>query len=96
MEYTEARQGDVYVQKFDVLPEGCKPVKRDNGGVVLAYGEVTGHAHQFKEKHVTLYSNDNGRRFLVIEGKPATLFHEELASPSHVTCPKDGLLEHRI
>jgi hypothetical protein len=76
-QFTEARQGDVYVQKAAKLPEGCKPVDRDNGRVVLAYGEVTGHAHAFKEEHVRMFSNDNGRRFLVIEGKPATLLHEE-------------------
>lgn len=74
---TEARQGDVYVQATTQLPEGCKPVERDKDRVILAYGEVTGHAHAFKEKHVQMFANDNGRRFLVIEGKPATLSHEE-------------------
>ena len=76
---TEARQGDVYVQAFAALPDGCTLIERDKGGVVLAYGEVTGHAHQFREDHVKMFSaNDNsGRRFLVIEGKQATLFHEE-------------------
>lgn len=75
---TEARQGDVYVQSFAELPADCQEVKRDNGSIVLAYGEVTGHSHAFKEKHVKLFlANDNKRRFLVIEGRPATLFHEE-------------------
>jgi hypothetical protein len=79
MEYTEARQGDVYIQAFDKLPEGFLAVKKSGNKTILALGEKTGHHHRFEEDHVTLYANDNGRRFIVIEGKPATLFHEEHA-----------------
>lgn len=72
-----ARQGDVKIDRVDFLPQGLmlQPTVED-GLNVLAYGEVTGHKHAFNEKHVKLYSNDN-KLFLVIEGKPATLYHEE-------------------
>ncbi|MEZ0259494.1 MAG: hypothetical protein ACAH80_00700 [Alphaproteobacteria bacterium] len=72
-----ARQGDVKVDRVELLPADLllQPTVED-GLNVLAYGEVTGHKHCFREPHVKLYSNDN-MLFLVIEGKPATLYHEE-------------------
>ena len=39
------RQGDVLITAVDRVPEGLRPVPRDNGRTILAYGEVTGHAH---------------------------------------------------
>lgn len=39
------RQGDVLLQPATSLPAGCTPVPLDKGRIVLAYGEVTGHAH---------------------------------------------------
>lgn len=39
------RQGDVLIATTTEIPTGCRPVPRDNGHLVLAYGEVTGHAH---------------------------------------------------
>lgn len=39
------RQGDVLLIPVDDIPNGAKKVQRDNGRVILAYGEVTGHAH---------------------------------------------------
>lgn len=40
-----ARQGDVLLVRVDALPADAKPKARDRGRVILAYGEVTGHAH---------------------------------------------------
>lgn len=39
------RQGDVLLTPVAKLPAGIKEVPLDNGRIVLAYGEVTGHAH---------------------------------------------------
>ena len=40
------RQGDVLIQKVDMkVPKTAKQLEQDNGRVILAYGEVTGHAH---------------------------------------------------
>jgi hypothetical protein len=58
------------------LPPDVELKPSADGMIVLAYGEVTGHKHHFREAHVRMYANDN-RTFIVIEGKPATLYHEE-------------------
>ena len=39
------RQGDVLITRVDAIPVGLRERARDTGRVVLAYGEVTGHAH---------------------------------------------------
>lgn len=74
----QAHQGDVYVKAAKLL-DGCKPVASENGKTILALGEQTGHHHRFETDNVKMFANDNGRRFIVIEGKPATLYHEEHA-----------------
>jgi hypothetical protein len=38
------RQGDVLLAQVAKLPEGCKP-ESSGSRLVLAHGEVTGHAH---------------------------------------------------
>ena len=38
-------QGDVFIRRVGEIPDEAIPVARDNGRIVLAYGEVTGHAH---------------------------------------------------
>lgn len=42
-------QGDVLLIPVDRVPAGAVPRPRDEGRVILAYGEVTGHAHQIGE-----------------------------------------------
>lgn len=39
------RQGDVLLVPVRSIPKGAAPRARDNGRVILAYGEVTEHAH---------------------------------------------------
>ena len=50
------RQGDVLLIKvdgpFEVDPTRIRQVEFDAGRVVLAYGEVTGHAHAIKVREV--------------------------------------------
>lgn len=50
----QVRQGDVYIVGVDEIPADSVIVKRDAKRVVLAYGEVTGHAHAFYGRGVTL------------------------------------------
>ena len=38
------RQGDVLIRQVNEIPSQAK-VKKNVGRIVLAYGEVTGHAH---------------------------------------------------
>ena len=39
------RQGDVLLVELDELPPQLEPVPREDGRLVLAHGEATGHAH---------------------------------------------------
>ena len=73
------RQGDVMVYAIDAIPEGLEPVARDNGRVILAYGEVTGHAHAILDADVELLAGAKlEERFLqVLADGGATLAHDE-------------------
>jgi hypothetical protein len=82
-------QGDVLITKVASLPTGCKPIDRDNGRVILAYGEVTGHAHALSGAGTTLLmpetrSKEDERlnvRFLQIMDKVGdAVSHEEHAT----------------
>lgn len=56
------RQGDVLLIPVKDLPEGLEKSRTDRGFNVLAYGEVTGHAHAVKAEESELYvANDNLR-----------------------------------
>lgn len=76
---TQFRQGDVLIQRVDSIPENAKPVARDRGRVVLAYGEVTGHAHAIAEAEVTMLEVDESIRYLDVQME-AFLRHEEHAT----------------
>ena len=45
------RQGDVLLQlqKVASIPAGAEEIKKDGNRIVLAYGDVTGHAHAIYE-----------------------------------------------
>jgi hypothetical protein len=74
------RQGDVILIQVDALPSTVKPVKCKDR-CVLAFGEVTGHAHVIDKSEVKAFSStpvfDAGaERFIQVMEK-ATLRHEE-------------------
>lgn len=70
------RQGDVALIAVDSIPDDAVTIERDRGRVVLAYGEVTGHAHALTEEGITMLKAANQDVFLrVVE--PASLRHEE-------------------
>jgi len=74
------RQGDVLLIAVDAIPGRAVPVPRDQGEIVLAYGEVTGHRHAIAEPHAELLAlpdQEIERRFLRIVGDKALLRHEE-------------------
>lgn len=41
----QLRQGDVQIQQVTALPPGCTELPPEGHRIVLAHGEVTGHAH---------------------------------------------------
>ena len=74
------RQGDVLLIAVDAIPGSTVPVPRDQGEIVLAYGEVTGHRHAIAEPHAELLAlpdQEIERRFLRVVGGEAGLRHEE-------------------
>jgi hypothetical protein len=78
------RQGDVLLRAVTAIPDSAKPLAH-KGRVVLAEGEVTGHAHAFYEGRVRMFRDDGlGRTFIRVEagGGDAMLKHEE-----HSTIP---------
>jgi hypothetical protein len=73
-----ARQGDVLIRTIGKLPKGLARVPLDGGRVILAYGEVTGHAHVV-EGDVQLFASDleeMEQRFLRVE-EEAQVVHDE-------------------
>jgi hypothetical protein len=93
------RQGDVLLVPVDpdVVEGGGAPrsrsaVERVRGGLVLAEGEATGHAHVVRDEHARLERQGFGeerrvpyhrgawgksRLVLIVEESPVTLAHEE-------------------
>lgn len=78
------RQGDVGIEYFGPsLPENVKPISPDNGRTILAYGEVTGHAHALPATEAPMFEwtgNDRvGHRLIEVKKGGSTLRHEEHA-----------------
>lgn len=74
------RQGDVMVKRIDgPIPVNAKLVDWNAAGrVILAYGEVTGHAHALSCDYAKMYRWENERLLHIKEG--AVLTHEEHGS----------------
>lgn len=74
------RQGDVLVRRIVDMPKGAIQKPTEGGRVVIAYGEVTGHAHAIAESEAVEFTfaiaGNVVRRFLQVIAK-ATIKHEE-------------------
>ena len=78
------RQGDVLLDHVDDLPAGTRatPLPPDEGRVVLAYGESTGHFHSVPQEDAELLevtTADRVERYLRIRGN-TRLTHQEHAA----------------
>lgn len=75
------RQGDVLLVPVSEVPADVKPVARENGLVILAHGEVTGHHHAIRDDQVELVTSDQAsdlRMWLsVTANEPVELTHQE-------------------
>lgn len=75
------RQGDVLLIRR--APGHVPPLHhlnelpRENGGVVLAHGEHTGHSHQLRGPTVALFRDGGGHEYLKVREAPDDLVHEE-------------------
>jgi hypothetical protein len=72
------RQGDVFIEevKTDVKALPHKKVERDQGRIILAYGEATGHAHAILEPSAEMIELETGERFVISEAG-LRIVHEE-------------------
>jgi len=77
------RHGDLLIVPTDEVPKNAQKIKRVGGRLILAEGEVTGHAHAIADRSASLYElvspgdvAEMRQRFLTVE-KAAALAHEE-------------------
>lgn len=90
------RQGDVAIQRIAFLPKNLKLADRENGRVILAHGEVTGHAHAFLGAGTKKFTDDRGREFFEVRGQEikATLpIMRRWKSQLMVDHPRLGIIE---
>lgn len=71
------RQGDVFVQAIDIIPEGVRASTLPHG--TLVHGEVTGHSHRLEDLSTgRLFPGTlPGELFLEITAPRARIVHEE-------------------
>jgi hypothetical protein len=86
------RQGDVLLCPIERVPAAAYRVRIEGERVVVAEGELSGHAHAFARKGVRLFRDKKSHRdFLMIGKAGAQLRHEE-----HGTIPvAEGCYEIR-
>lgn len=70
------QQGDVIVERVDTVPTG-EAVPPENGRIILAKGEATGHAHAIEDiAGIRFIKGADGNHYLVLpEGRD--LVHQE-------------------
>lgn len=71
------RQGDVLLCEVEVLPHDSIIQPEENGRVILAFGEATGHAHAIEQGLAHIYRK--GRDEYLVAKSGAVLRHEEHA-----------------
>jgi hypothetical protein len=72
------RQGDVLLCAIERIPSAATRVPSQGDRVVVAEGELSGHAHAFAAKGVRLFRDKPSRRSFLRVGKAgAQLRHEE-------------------
>jgi len=67
------RHGDVMIARAEGIPKGA--TRRDNA--ILAYGELTGHAHRVEPADAVELWEREGMLFMEILAPTATIVHEE-------------------
>jgi hypothetical protein len=67
------RHGDVLLAAVSALPIDAKPAP----GLILAHGELTGHAHRIRETGVAQLFTQGAFTYLHVTAAKATLVHEE-------------------
>ena len=73
--YPLRQQGDVLIRRIEKLPAQAK-AQPASGRIILAHGEVTGHAHTIEEQEgVRLYTLDE--LLYLVADHETTITHQE-------------------
>ena len=85
MRHMQVRQGDVFLERVAPRAKSGTSIT-DQGRIILAYGEVTGHAHEvvcaepgISDENFSpaqLFEEPDGTRYLFVE-RSCTLTHQE-------------------
>jgi hypothetical protein len=67
------RQGDVFIQACNSIPEAAKKLPH----LILARGEITGHAHRIEDSEAADLLRDGEMLYLRVKCELAILKHEE-------------------
>jgi hypothetical protein len=85
------RQGDILLVPVEKVPDGLSEVPREDGKIVLAEGEATGHLHAIEDEKATFLAKDPDSpmdRYLVVkeaEAIAAEAAGVALTHPEHDT-----------
>ena len=72
------RQGDTFYIRVAELPEGAVAQARIGGRIIIAEGEVTGHAHAIRDTGAVQYKDPAlNMQWIVVTDEPVTVEHEE-------------------
>lgn len=73
------RQGDVVLFPVNAMPPGLTPVAPRNGRLIVAEGEVTGHAHALvlEKENAELWLDEKAGAIYARIMAPTPLVHEE-------------------
>lgn len=74
------RQGDVLVRQIGTFDlSRLTEIPRENGAVVLAHGEATGHTHAIEAKEARLFRGEKPGVCYLLLDLPVDLVHQEHA-----------------
>ena len=71
------RQGDVLLRPIEELPSGLRREFCPDGRIVLAEGEVTGHAHVLEAEQVELVTAEEADELYLLVHGTGLLRHDE-------------------
>lgn len=75
------RQGDLLFEAVTALPATLKPVQPEQGRLIVARGEATGHHHSVPANAGVLSLDEGGVMYLTIEELTAVEHQEHRAIP---------------
>jgi len=73
------RQGDVLIEltEEDFLISDSELIAREDGRIILAHGEATGHAHAINSMDANMYIINNKPNLYLVVNNDVKITHEE-------------------